>query len=93
MPPLQIALALLQVLPGLILDVEALFSKTPKSGPQKKAAVMDAVKSGLGLAAAFGVNQLADPATRDQVVTTAGALTDAVVSGFNASGQFEASAP
>jgi hypothetical protein len=83
MPPLQIALLLLQVLPGLIMDAEALFMQKPNSGPQKKAAVLDAIKHGLHIASFFGVKELQPQETKDQILTAAGSITDAVVGGLN----------
>src|SRR2546426_573080 len=88
MNALQIALVLLQTLPGLILDVEALFLSKSKSGPQKKAYVLDVVKRGTELAEKFGVKMFADPGVKDSVQLVAGELVDAIVGGFNGAGAF-----
>ena len=93
MPPLQIALLLLQVLPGLIMDAETFFAGQPKSGPQKKAAVLDAIKHGLHIASFFGVKELQPQETKDQILTAAGAITDAVVGGLNNGKLLGAAAP
>jgi len=93
MPPIQIALLLLQVLPGLIVDAETLFASTPKSGAQKKAAVLDAIKHGLHVASFFGVKELQAPETQHQILSAADALTDAVVGGLNHKGLLGADTP
>ena len=88
MNPLQIALVLLQTLPGLVLDVEALFASKSKAGPEKKKYVLDVVKRGTELAQKFGVQAFQDEAVRGTVVLVAGELTDAIVGGFNGAGAF-----
>ncbi len=85
MTPLQITLILLQTLPSLILDVEALFSGKSKAGAEKKSYVLDVVERGAELAGKFGVQALEDKAARDQIVAIAGSITDALVFGFNKS--------
>ena len=93
MPPLQIALLLLQVLPGLIMDAETFFAAQPKSGPQKKAAVLDAIKHGLHIASFFGVKELQAPETQQTIMTAADVITDTVVGSFNRSKLLGAAAP
>jgi len=93
MPPLTIALFLLQVLPGLIVDAESLFRSTPKSGPSKKGYVLDAIKRGLGVASFFGVQELQPAETQAQILTAAGEITDAVVGGLNNAKLLGAAAP
>ncbi len=88
MNALQIALVLLQTLPGLVLDVESLFLSKSKAGPEKKAYVVDVVKRSVELAEKFGVQALQEPGLRDQIVLVAGELTDAIVGGFNGAGVF-----
>lgn len=83
MNALQIALILLQTLPGLVLDVERLFFSKSKAGAEKKAYVVDVVKRGVELADKFGVQAFHDPALKALVVTVAGELIDGIVLGFN----------
>lgn len=83
MNALHIALILLQTLPGLVLDVEALFLRKSKAGAEKKAYVVDVVKRGVELAEKFGVQAFQDPTLKALAVTVAGELVDAIVLGFN----------
>jgi hypothetical protein len=93
MPPLQIALLLLQVLPPLIMDAEAFFSHVPKSGPQKKGAVLDALMNGLRVASFLGVKEVQAPEVQQTILAAAGAITDAVVGGLNNGKLLGAAAP
>jgi len=93
MGSLQIALYLLQVVPGLILDAEKLYVDRKGSGPEKKAWVLDAIRRGLDVAQHFGVKALAEPGVKDQALGAAGEITDAVVGGLNAAGVLKAAAP
>ncbi len=86
---LQLLVPLLAQVPSLIQAAEAAFSHVDKSGAAKKSFVMQAVQTGISAAASIGkVKELQDPAAQKILIDSAGALTDAVVSSFNAVGAF-----
>ncbi len=84
---LQLAIPLLLQIPSLVQMAEQAFSHVDKSGTAKKALVQQVVQTGLTAASTIGkVKELQDPTAQKTIVDAAGALTDAVVAGYNAAG-------
>lgn len=84
---LQLAMIVFTNLPALITSAEVAFGHKSGTGAQKKAVVIETVKTGLTIANTINKGKpVLDENTTAVIVGAAGALTDGVVGILNAAG-------
>lgn len=89
---IPLALSILKELPGLVLVAEAAFSGKPGSGAAKKEMVQMLAQAGLNLYQGVSGQQLSADAVK-ALMATVSAVTDAIVTAFNAVQVFRAPMP